>query len=236
MESTSEIQTTEKQFISLQALVSKVDTKIDDPFTYEIALDGIFQAKEISKRWASLYEEIRAAQVEALDATYAAINKVKKPCEEIVKSLSLKCNEWDRRQKQIARDLEIKANEAAKKAAEESILKEAEHAAMMGDVARSEAILATPPPTVPIIHMPTTTAMPATLSRKARWKAEIYDLPAFIRAVADKVPGLPSNALEPNMAVLNKLAAALGAEMNFPGIRSVEDFSYSRKSRTSEAN
>jgi hypothetical protein len=231
MESTQQIQTVEERFTSLRDLVARVDSKIESQLDYEIALDGISQAKEISKTWVNLFDGIRAAQKEALDTTYAQINKIKLPCEDMVRNLSSKCSEWDRRQKAYARELEMKANEAAKNAAEDAILREAAHAAAIGDTAKAEAILSTPMPVVPMVHMAPSNTSTANLSKKTKWRAEVHDLAALIKAVASQTPGVPTNALEPNLSVLNKLAATLGEELRIPGVTVVEDFTYARKVR-----
>lgn len=67
----------------------------------------------------------------------------------------------------------------------------------------------------PALEMPSA----AGISTRETWKAEVYNLPDLIRAVADSKA--PSATLMADQRALDNLAKALKEQMNIPGVRAV---------------
>ena len=61
----------------------------------------------------------------------------------------------------------------------------------------------------------------ADVTIRAVWKAEVTDLRALVKAVAEGKA--PLAAIEANLSFLNKQAGSLKAEMAYPGVRVYED-------------
>lgn len=232
MEDNNEIQQVESRFNDISSLVADIGAEIQHQEHYESAILVIEQAKEIKSRWVNLFEPIRSGLVETLNKTYERINKVKKPCEEFIKILTPQCVQWELKKEAEAKALEQKLQAETKKQFEEVALNQAQSLADQGRTDVADAILSTPIPTVPIIHAAADlrTSQPGSkLDRKGTWKAEVYDLPALIKAVLENHPAVPKNALEPNMSVLDKLAKAMQKELNIPGVRAIEEFNYAKR-------
>lgn len=60
-----------------------------------------------------------------------------------------------------------------------------------------------------------------SLSSRMVWKAEVTDMSAFLKAVADNQMML--NLIEVNQGALNKMVQALGSNFQMPGVRTYQD-------------
>lgn len=124
--------------------------------------------------------------------------------------------QWDREQERQRREAEAKARMIADEerrrletaAAEERAKGNAETAHSLAAAAEFVA-------PVPVVQAPKF----AGETKREIWRAEVVDMVALCRAVAD---GLVDAAnVEPNLPVLNKQASALKAALNIPGVRAV---------------
>jgi len=68
------------------------------------------------------------------------------------------------------------------------------------------------------------------ISVRTTYRAEVTDLGLLARSVVEG--RCPLKVLTPNMPVLNSFARSLGATMNWPGVRAVEDVTISAKAAT----
>lgn len=222
---TQEVQTIERQFADIQNLACELEGEIISQEQYEMALMVIDRSKTIKTKWVGVFESIRAAQVAALDVTYATINKLKNPCEMFVKNLTPKCFAWEKKQEALARAKEIELQAKAKKEAEDLALKEAAHHHENGRPEVAESILSAPAPVIPVIHVSPPLRTNTTLKQRITWKARVVDMKALLKAVCDGTA--PSHLIELNQSEANKLAAALKGEMKIPGIESYQEGTYS---------
>lgn len=159
--------------------------------------------------------------VEAAHNAHKEMVKVKKeiafPLEvakgKVVYSMSV----FDADQKKKAREQEEKIRQEMKKQQEDNLLNVAEGLEKTGDKEMAEAVLATPIVDVaPVIETPKVEG----ISFQTRYSAEVFDLMALIKAVAEgKVPIV---ALEANTVFLNRQAVALRSELKYPGVRVLE--------------
>jgi len=119
------------------------------------------------------------------------------------------------------REAERKAQEIARKQAEEERLALAVEAEQIAGKEAADAILAAPV----VVERPIVAAMPAQkisgISSRKNYKAEVIDLMALVRAVAAKE--VPLSALEANMKFLNNQAKALQANLIYPGVRVIAE-------------
>lgn len=108
---TKEIQAVEQKFHDILALAGDVSGQLKSREDYGRARLLIAQAKEISNKWSDLFEPIRVAQKQALDVTYATLSKVKKPCKDLIESLTPKCAAWEHHEKAQTAAIEMQINE-----------------------------------------------------------------------------------------------------------------------------
>ncbi len=130
-----------------------------------------------------------------------------------------KINQYTAAEEARAREEQRKLDEMARKDAEERQLADAEQAQKEGKPEEAEAIL-NAETEIPIIRMPSRVAKVDGVGTQKRWGAELTDKVALIKWVAQH----PENAelLDANMPALNKLAIALKAGFNIPGVKAVE--------------
>lgn len=140
-----------------------------------------------------------------LDSAKATMNTIKQergkfidPLEEAEESLRERMSRFLIAEEKRRAELQKKADAKFQKSAEKAEAK------------------GTPITVAPVIIAPIQTAQGASISK--RWFAEVTDLKALCRAVADG--HLPIEYVQPNMVVLNKVAVALKEGFVVPGVKS----------------
>ena len=133
---------------------------------------------------------------------------------------------WKEQQDRLAAQRQREAEEAAKKIADDAKLALAVQAEESGASAQEvESILnmelTTPAPVLP--------AAPKVegVTSSGRWKAEVTDLKALCRAVAEGK--VMAELVEPNMSLLNKLATQLKEGFDIPGVKATRETAISFK-------
>ena len=132
-------------------------------------------------------------------------------------------------QQRIRQELERKAREEADRQAEQMRLDMAVQAEEMGASPEVVAeVLETPVPVAPVAVAPTFNRA-AGVSTRETWRAELIDIRALCRAVAD---GKASTELvQPNMVTLNSLARGLKSTFAVPGCRAIPETTVSARAR-----
>jgi len=175
---------------------------------------------EIDRRLKWWNDTISPA-VEAAHNAHKEMVKVKKeiafPLEIAKSEVAQSMGRFDEEQRRKAREQEEKIRQEMKKQQEDNLLNVAEGLEKTGDKEMAEAVLATPiVDMAPVIETPKVEG----ISFQTRYSAEVFDLMALIKAVAEgKVPIV---ALEANTVFLNRQAVALRAEFKYPGVRVLE--------------
>ena len=136
-----------------------------------------------------------------------------------------------REEEEIARQEAVKAEMARRKAEEDDRIRQAAELEAAGATEEAEALVNEtveenqkpievyiPPPPTPKVELEGATV-------KTYWQAEVTDLRALCRAVADGKAAIA--CVEPNMTVLNAQARTLKKEMAIPGVRAVPTSSLS---------
>lgn len=135
----------------------------------------------------------------------------------------------------------IREQEAAQQAAQAATQAEAERLRRAGEIAKAREMGAAPAP-VAVAVGPISTPMPTVkgMSTRYPWVAEVEDIKALLRALADgaipleydlKGDGQLRSLVTVDMTVLNSLAKTRQKDLGIPGCVSREDIQYSR-SRT----
>jgi hypothetical protein len=114
----------------------------------------------------------------------------------------------------------------AKAQAEEAIIHEAVALESAGAPEAGDALLAAPIEPVATYVMPDIPKIEG-LSVSERWHAEVVDLLALVKAVAEGRAAI--TFLEPNMPALNKQAQSLKRAMNLPGVKAVPETTISQR-------
>lgn len=130
---------------------------------------------------------------------------------------------WDTQQEELRRAEERRLQEEARKREEERRLAEAAALEAEGiaegdtaKVAEAESIIEEPVET-PVVVVPKATPKVQGISYREQWLAQVVDLHALIRYVAQN-PAF-TNLLLPNMAALNAQARSLKANLAIPGVK-----------------
>jgi hypothetical protein len=155
---------------------------------------------------------------EALRNTNAFFKKLSGPLELAERVMKTEALRWDSEQDRKRRAAEAEAarladEERRRLAAKAVVAKEAGDVETAHALASAAAVVAP----APIAAAP---KIAGEVTRET-WHAEVDDLAALARAVADGL--VPSANILPNMPVLNKQAVALKGALSIPGVRAASD-------------
>lgn len=201
----------------------------------------------VSKVWKEREDRFNEKLCKPIYAVWKTLVAIRdgagKPIQERVNVWGIRATAWrneenrrraEEEQKRIAearriqeeqRKRDEEARQAQFKAEEDARLAAAEEAEKRGDKMAAEAILTTPtpvpppPPPAPMPEPMPAPAAPALAGGVVRWKAEIFDKRAFLRAALDDAELL--GTIEVKMAILHQLARAMKNRLNIPGVRAV---------------
>lgn len=190
----------EKEIVPSLALAREI--VVTSPRTYEIAGNTLKDLTAIEKRIAAYWESDVATAHKLHRSLVAKREAMLGPVGEIKKALVVDMKRWADDQERERREAQARAEADARRRAE------AESAVTEVAVAPDPVVV---PKTVPSGF--------GTYTRKT-WRAEVVDVAAFIKAVADG--RIPVAAIEPNTAFLNNQARAMRSTMNYPGVRVFE--------------
>jgi hypothetical protein len=133
---------------------------------------------------------------------------------------------WEQAQERIRQEAERKAQEEARKREEEARLALAVQAEQAGATEETvEEIIATPLPAPVLVAAPTFQRAEGYSKPVERWKAELVDIKALCRAVAEGKAS--TEFVQANLPALNSLARAMKGTFNIPGCKAVIDTSIS---------
>lgn len=124
-------------------------------------------------------------------------------------------DELDRQRKEAQRKLDEAADKERRRLAQQ-----AERAAAKGDADKATELRERAAMTVaPIVQQEVPVV--SGIARREQWHAEVTDLRALVRGVADG--HVPMAAIEANQTFLNGQARALRSELRYPGVRAVPE-------------
>jgi hypothetical protein len=253
---------TEKPKLEAQAeaMVRTVsDLTIGDNASFTAAGELYKRIAQYEERVGAVMDPIVASAHQAHKTATTARAGLLLPAQQAKRALARKLDEYQQRveserrraqeeafqERQRLEHLERERVAAEQRRLQEEADRKAQDAALRaeqaGDLELADRIASAPavvplPPQRPVFVPPTPVeAVPkvAGLSFQERWKADVVDLIALVRAVAGECPtcrcttahlaAQPLALVEPNMTALNGMARSLKTAMAVPGVRAVSE-------------
>lgn len=196
--------------------------KILDQMSYNAAASLKLGLMDLRKQIVEHHLEPKRKAFETHKAIVAAEKRILDPVTEAEGIINRSLAVWEREQEAKRLEAERKAREEKAKLEEELRLQAATEAEKEG--ASEEVvgeILDTPIPLPDPVIQPTYQRVAGAAPRQKNWRAEVTDIKALCRAVANGTAS--ANLVEPNSVALNQMARAMKSTMNIPGVRAVQD-------------
>jgi hypothetical protein len=213
------IDTMEQKALALPDRAQHIE--ISDQVTYDVAVRFLGDVTALETAIVEHHKPIKDAAHKAHREACLAEKRLLDPVQQakliVRKSIAI----WNDEQERIRREEERQAIEAAAKEEEKLRQEMAKQAEELGASKETvEEILITPIP-IPRPVIAATFRPAAGISNRVTYRAEVTDIRALCRAVADgKVSPL---LVEANQSALNKLASAEKQTLNIPGVRVIRD-------------
>ena len=208
-------------------LKSKVDSlAVVDQASYDAANSINAEAYRLRKAFHEWFDPIDEASKKQRQATIAQGKKIDEPFDYVIKVTGSKASAWIRAEEEKARETKRIAEEAARKAAEDAQLKAAEELQAAGLTNAATAILDAPV-VIPKVEVETP-AKAEGVYYTDRFSAEVVDLMALVKAVADGKA--PISAVCANEVYLGQWARMSKGTEAMPGVRVVKTTTQGRKS------
>lgn len=194
---------------------------ITDQATYTSASQMLIGIKGLRKQIDETFDGPIQKAFQAHRAIIDSKRKVEAPLIEAERIIKDGISAFEIEQRRIQQEAERKAMEESERQAEQLRLENAVAAEQMGASAEVvEEILESPIPVVPAPVAPTFQRAEG-ISTRASYKAQVTDIKALCRAVAEGKASV--ECVMPNMPVLNGLARSLKSTMQIPGVRVITD-------------
>lgn len=171
--------------------------------------------REPKQKAHEAHKSIVAAEAKALDPVKRARDLLKP-----------KIGNYLREQERIRQEQERKLQEEARLREEEQRIAEAAELEKQGKREEAEAVISEPI-IVPTVTAPRVVPQVKGLSMRENWKAQLVDLRALVKAVAEGK--VPIQALCANEVFLNGQARAMKGDLNYPGVKAVSDVGIARR-------
>lgn len=217
----------EQQALSLPDRAQRVNITDQPSYTYASGLLIDFAALEnqIKLHHGPIKEAAHKAHKAACDAE----KRVLEPVTLGKNILKGKIAAWEEEQEKIRLEAQRRQEEEARKLSEQMALEAAVAAEEAGASAEELEVLLAEQPVLPVAQAAPTFVRTAGVSTRETWHAEVVDLVALCRAVADGT--LSSQYVLPNMPALNKRASAEKHTLKIPGVVAKKDVGITVRSR-----
>jgi len=236
MEANAPVETTEVEQMEQVALAWPDRAKaitITDQETYNTAASFLGDIVGLRKEIQAHHKPIKDAAHKAHKAAVAAEKKLLDPIAQAEQIIKTAIGNWDREQERLQQEKQRQLEEAQHKADEEARLALAQEAEENGATEETVDEILTTPVVRPAIVAKPVYAKATGVSTQKRWKAEVVDIKALCRAVAN---GQASTELvQPNMVALNGMARAMRQTFNIPGCKAVTETSVAVNTATRRA-
>jgi hypothetical protein len=187
--------------------------------TYRLAAETLKSVKGRQHELKSLRETITRPMLAALEAARALFRGPEATLANAEQLLKQAMSNFDEEQERQRREAQRKLDEAADKE-RRRLAQQAERAAAKGNADKAAELQELAAMVVAPIAQQERPAV-AGVSRRETWHAEVTDLRALVRAIADGT--VPLAAIEANQRFLNIQARALRSELRYPGVRAVTE-------------
>lgn len=192
---------------------------VRDAESYQMAGETWKSLTALEKKIKVYWEEDVSSALKLHRSLVAKRDAMLIPVGEQKNFLRLGMKTFEDEQERIRRAEQARLEEEARKAAEEAALAQAVALEQNGHKSAAEAVIATPV-VAPAVYVPKTTPAGFGNATRRTWGAEVTDIMALVKAVADGK--VPVQAIEANTVFLNQQARALKAALQYPGVRAVE--------------
>src|SRR2546428_10648006 len=215
------IETTELERRALTWPEKAKQTMIEDQVTYDRASAMLLGIKDLRRDIDLHYDPLIAKAYAAHKTPPAAKKKIEAPLAEAETILKTGISRWHAEQERARQELERKAREESEHLAEEIRLEmavQAEESGAPAEVVQEmlESSISLPAP----VAAPTYQKADG-ISTQRRYRADVTDIKALCRAVADGE--VSPECVVANMTVLNSMARSLKETLRIPGVRAVFD-------------
>lgn len=201
--------------------------QITSPETYATAANGLQLIKGMTKEIQDFFAPLKSKAHASWKALTTAEAEKLAPLVEAERFAKGAMTTWQLEQEAKARVEQRRLEDEARKRAEEEKLLDAIDAEQAGEPEVAERILAEPV-VAPVVRVAPPVPQVAGISMRETWSAEVVDLMALVRAVAEGK--VPLRVLVVDSVFLNGQARALRGDLNYPGIRAVSKRSVSSSS------
>lgn len=186
---------------------------------YQQAAENLKAVKGRQKQLTALRETLTKPMLAALEAARDLFRRPEALLAAAEAMLKRAMSVYDEAQERERLEAQRKLDEAAERE-RRKLEQQAERAAAKGNIEKANELQERAAMTVaPIVQQ----GKPAVagISRRETWHADVTDLRALVRGVADG--NVPLAALQANQKFLNGQARALRAELRYPGVRAVPE-------------
>ncbi len=192
---------------------------ISDARTCEAAAELLRDIKTLRDEIAASTDPVIEAAHRAHKAALAQRKQLEAPLLAAEITIKGRLSAYVTEQERLRRIAEAEAAAAARKLEEDRRLAEAEALAAAGEAEEAERVLDEPMPAPPPPAVARAVPRTEGVATRETWSAEVTDLAALVRAIAEGKAPLP--LVLPNLPALNSQAKSLRGAMAIPGVRAV---------------
>lgn len=194
---------------------------ISDQPSYDKAALVLGDIVDLRKKIIAHHKPIKEATNNAHKTAVAAEKKLLEPIQNAERIIKDAIGDWDREQQRLLQEEQRKLQEAQRKADEEARLALAAEAEANGAPEETvDEILETTVVQPALVVQPTYQAARG-VSTQQRWKAQVTDIKALCRAIADGKAAV--TLVQANMPALNNMARAMRESFNIAGCKAVTE-------------
>ena len=207
------------QLVDETVALTTGDLKIADPKTYELAGERLKELSSKEKQIEDFRKKLKAPILAAGKAIDEFFNAPLTRLQGARASLKRSLLQYQIAEEQRRRELEARAQEAARKE-REKLEARAAKAEASGKAEKAEALqVAAASVIVPTVA--STVSKISGISTRTSYRAEVVDKMELVKAVAAGT--VPLNALDANLPFLNNQARAMKETLAYPGVRVVQE-------------
>jgi len=199
---------------------------VADQESYNAAAELVVEIVTLERQIVEHHKPIKDAAFAAHKAACAAEKKLLDPLAQAKTIIKRSIVAWEQEQERIRLEAQRKAQEEQRRLEEEERLRLAIEAEAAGAPEETKQEILS----MPVIVMPRPVVAPtfqraAGVTTSQRWKAEVFDMKALCRAIAEG--RVSTELVQPNLVALNGMARAMKATFQIPGCRAVPETSVS---------
>lgn len=194
---------------------------IVDQASYNFAAETLLEIAKLEKEVKAHHGPIKTAAHDAHKAAVAGEKRFLDPLDKAKSLIRRAISGWEIKQRRIREEAERKAREEAEKKEEEDRIARAIEAEKAGKSTEEVEKIIDTPAEVKIEPVKPTYKPAPGVSTRETWKAEVTDIKALCKAVADGTAS--EQSVLPNMPVLNASARTAKESFSIPGVKAIKE-------------